>query len=69
MCKNVIGIVLAVTFAGCLAIATGATARDPKLQSEGANHHAMRMDGCPYYPSPVFCGDASTAHTTASGAY
>jgi hypothetical protein len=64
MCKNVTGIALALTIVGGLAIATGATAGSSKPQSEGANAHAIRTDGCPYYPSPVFCRPASTTHTT-----
>jgi hypothetical protein len=68
MSKNVIGIAaLALATIGCLAIATGATARGAKLQSEGANQQVMRMDACPYYPSPVFCRDASTAYARTSG--
>jgi hypothetical protein len=67
MDKKVIGIALALTFAGCLAMATGATARGSKLQSAGTNPHTLRTDGCPYYPSPVACRDASTDHTTTSG--
>jgi hypothetical protein len=64
MDKKVIGITLALTLAGCLAIASGATARGSKLQSAGTDPHTMRTDGCPYYPSPVACRGASTAHTT-----
>jgi hypothetical protein len=64
MNKNAIGIALALTIFGGLAIANGATAGGSKPQSEGANAHAIRMDGCPYYPSPVFCRVGSTAHTT-----
>jgi hypothetical protein len=68
MDKKVIGIALALSFVGCLAIATGAPAQGSKLQAEGTNAHAMRTDGCPYYPSPVACRPASMAHATASGA-
>lgn len=67
MSKNVIGIAAALAAIGCLAIATGATAHGSKLQSKAANQHSMRMDACPYYPSPVFCRDASTAHSATSG--
>jgi hypothetical protein len=66
MDKKVIGIALALTFVGCLAIATGATAHGSKGQSAGTTPHAMRTDGCPYYPSPVACRGTSTAHTTTS---
>ena len=68
MCKNVMGIALALTIVGGLAITTGATAASSKPQSVDANQqHAMRMDACPYYPSPVFCRDGSTAHASTSG--
>ena len=67
MAKKVIGIALALTFVGGFAIATGATAHGSKAQSAGTFPHAMRTDGCPYYPSPVACRGASTAHTTTSG--
>jgi hypothetical protein len=63
MSRNVIGIALALTIVGGLPIANSATAEGPKLQSNGANSRAVRMDGCPYYPSPVFCRGASTTHT------
>jgi hypothetical protein len=66
MDKKVIGIALALTLAGCLAMATGATARGSQLQSAGTDPHTVRTDGCPYYPSPVACRGASTAHTTTS---
>jgi hypothetical protein len=64
MCRNVIGIALALTIVGGFAIATGAAAGGSKPQSAGANAHAVRTDGCPYYPSPVFCRAASKTHTT-----
>jgi hypothetical protein len=64
MCKNVIGIALAVTIVGGFAIATGAAAGGSKPPSADANAPAMRTDGCPYYPSPVFCRAGSKAHTT-----
>src|SRR5262249_10902247 len=64
MRKNVIGVALALGIVGYLTIATGVTAGSSKLQSAGANTHAVRMDGCPYYPSPVFCRGASTTHTS-----
>jgi len=64
MRKNVIGIALALSIVGCLTIATGATTGSSKPQSADANAHAVRMDGCPYYPSPVFCRGASTTHTS-----
>ncbi len=67
MSRNVIGIALALTIIGCLAVANSATAEGPKLQSGAANSHAGRIDGCPYYPSPVFCREGSTAHATRSG--
>src|SRR5262250_2449241 len=64
MSKNVVGIALALTIIGGLAIASGVTAEGSKLQSAGANTHAFRTDGCPYYPSPVVCRVSSTARTT-----
>lgn len=61
MTTKVIVIALAVTImGGVLALADGS-----KLQSaNSANVHAMRMDRCPYYPSPVFCRAGSRARTT-----
>jgi hypothetical protein len=67
MDKKVIGIALALAFVGCLAISTGATAYGSKGQSAVTTPHAMRTDGCPYYPSPVACRGASTAHAITSG--
>ena len=37
MSRNVIGIALALTIIGCLAVANSATAEGPKLQSGAAN--------------------------------
>ena len=65
MRKNVTGFALALTIAGGLAIANGATAGGSKPRSADVNTHAVRMDGCPYYPSPVFCRSRSAARTTA----
>ena len=64
MCRNIIGIALALTIVGSFAIAASATADGSKPQSAGSNAQAMRTDGCPYYPSPVFCRAGSKAHTT-----
>jgi hypothetical protein len=63
MTAKVIVITLAVTITGgVFALADGS-----KLQSaNSANVHAMRMDRCPYYPSPVFCRSGSRARATSS---
>jgi hypothetical protein len=54
MNTKVIGITLAFTMMGGLL----ALADRSKLQSaNSANVFAMKMDGCPYYPSPVVCRD------------
>jgi hypothetical protein len=63
MNKKLIGIALAFTIVGGFAIAT-ATAGGSKPQSTGTNTHAIRTDGRPYYPSPVFCRGSSAAHST-----
>ena len=61
MNNSVIGIALALTIVGGLAVANSATAERSKLQAPGsASVHAMRMDACPYYPSPVVCRSRST---------
>jgi len=61
MTAKVIVITTALTImGGVLALADGS-----KLQSvNSANVHAMRMDRCPYYPSPVFCCSGPRARTT-----
>jgi hypothetical protein len=61
MTAKVIVITTALTImGGVLALADGS-----KLQSvNSANVHAMRMDRCPYYPSPVFCRSGPRARTT-----
>jgi hypothetical protein len=56
MHTKIIGIALALTMIGGVL----ALARDAKLQSaNSSNVVPIRMDGCPYYPSPVFCHSAS----------
>jgi hypothetical protein len=61
MNTKVIGITLVfTTMSGVLALADG-----PKLQfANSANVFAMKMDRCPYYPSPVVCRGGSKARTT-----
>jgi hypothetical protein len=57
MKTNVLGLTLALAViiaGGVLATAGAATAS--KQQSTSTSHsYAMRMDACPYYPSPVAC--------------
>ena len=59
MNTKIIGITLALTVTitgGVLAVAAGGLAEGSKLQSpNSSNVYEMRMDRCPYYPSPVFC--------------
>jgi hypothetical protein len=43
---------------GALALAQGSKPQ----ATNSTNVHAMNLDRCPYYPSPVFCRDASRAH-------
>jgi hypothetical protein len=63
MNTKIIGIALAVTIvSGGLAVAEGSKAHS----KNGTNVHAMRMDRCPYYPSPVVCRDFSRAHTASN---
>lgn len=69
MNKNVIGVALALTITGGLAIANDTAPGGSKPQPSSANTHAARlnphaarMDACPYYPSPVFCRSALAAH-------
>jgi hypothetical protein len=38
----------------------------PQLASH-SNTYAMRMDRCPYYPSPVFCRGVRATEWTAEG--
>jgi hypothetical protein len=61
MNTKVLGITLAFTMmGGVLALADGS-----KLKSwNSANIFAMKMDRCPYYPSPVVCRGGSRARTT-----
>lgn len=52
MTTKVIAITLAFTVLG----GTLALAQASKSQAtNSANGHAMNLDRCPYYPSPVFC--------------
>ena len=69
MKTNVLGITLAVTITGgLLALTASAVADGSKLQSaNSSNVYAMKMDRCPYYPSPVLCRDGSRAHMTSGG--
>ena len=57
MKTNILGITLAVTITGgLLALTASAVADGSKLQSaNSSNVYAMKMDRCPYYPSPVVC--------------
>jgi len=56
MNNSVVGVALALTIVGGLAVAGSATAERSKLQSPSSESvHAKRMDACPYYPSPVVC--------------
>jgi hypothetical protein len=63
MNTKIIGITLAFTImGGVLALADGS-----KLQSaNSADVFAMKMDRCPYYPSPVACRGGSGARTTSN---
>jgi hypothetical protein len=71
MKANVLGITLALAVTitgGLLALTASAVADGSKLQSaNSSNVYAMKMDRCPYYPSPVVCRDGSRAHTTSGG--
>lgn len=59
MTTKIIVITLAFTVLGeTLALAQGSK---PQATNR-ANTHAMNLDRCPYYPSPVFCRDASRVH-------
>ena len=60
---NCITLALAVTIAsGMFGVAAGAVADGSKLQSpNSSNVYEMRMDRCPYYPSPVICHSGSKA--------
>jgi hypothetical protein len=57
-----ISLALAVTITGgALAVTAGAVAERSKLQSpNNSNVHEVRLDRCPYYPSPVVCRSGST---------
>jgi hypothetical protein len=44
--------------AGMLALADGSKSQS----ANSANVYQMKMDRCPYYPSPVVCRDGSGAH-------
>jgi hypothetical protein len=58
MTTKVIIVTLAFTvLGGTLALAQGSKPQ----ATNGANVHAMNLDRCPYYPSPVFCRDAPQA--------
>jgi hypothetical protein len=53
--------VIAVTLAVAVVGGTIALAQSLKPRAtNGANVHAMNLDRCPHYPSPVFC--RSQAH-------
>jgi hypothetical protein len=54
---------LAVTLTGAaFAVTAGAGAERSKPQSQNSSKvHELRLDRCPYYPSPVVCRTASTA--------
>jgi hypothetical protein len=69
MKTNVLGITFALAVTGgLLALTASAVADGSKLQSANrSNVYAMKMDRCPYYPSPVVCRDGSRAHTTSGG--
>jgi hypothetical protein len=55
-----IGLVLSVIITS--SIATGAVLeRSSTLQSVHPNAQAMRLDACPYYPSPVVCRHGTSA--------
>jgi hypothetical protein len=59
MTTKVIVITLAFSvLGGMLALAQGSKSR----ATNSATAHAKNLDRCPYYPSPVFCRDASRAH-------
>jgi hypothetical protein len=57
---------LAVTLAGAVSSVTaGAATKGVILQpANTSNSYAMRMDRCPYYPSPVVCRSAPAARAT-----
>jgi hypothetical protein len=69
MKTNLLGITLAVTITGgLLALTASAVADGSKLQSaNSSNVYVMKMDRCPYYPSPVVCRDGSRARMTSGG--
>jgi hypothetical protein len=70
MKTNVLGITLAlaVTITGGLFAALAASAvADGSKQSANSSNYAMKLDRCPYYPSPVVCRDGARAHTTSGG--
>jgi hypothetical protein len=58
-----IGIVaLAFTLVGAFTAPVAPLAQESNLQlARGPNVYAMRMDGCPYYPSPVACRSTQSA--------
>ena len=61
MKTTVIGIALALTMMGGAPL----LAKGPELHSaKRTNADAMKLDSCPYYPSPVFCHTRSHATTT-----
>ena len=52
--------IIATTLAFTVLGGTLALAQSSKPQpTSSANVHAMNLDRCPYYPSPVFCREAS----------
>ena len=66
MNTKAIGIALSIVITGgALAAAGVAAATASKLPwSVHANAHAMRLDRCPYYPSPVACRSPLGTRTT-----
>jgi hypothetical protein len=60
MNTKMIGITLALAVTitgGMLAVEDGSTLQSPN----SSNVYEMRMDRCPYYPSPVVCHSGSKA--------
>ena len=60
MNTKMIGITLALAVTitgGMLAVEDGSTLQSPN----NSNVYEMRMDRCPYYPSPVVCHSGSKA--------
>jgi hypothetical protein len=67
MNTKVIGtiVALAVTITGAAFATTAGTAaeRSKPQSSNGSNVYEMRLDRCPYYPSPVVCHGGSNSST------